>query len=304
MNVLRDHPVRKNKKQKLAFQEAVRSYAKQLGYEAVVEKVSLGTGNILMGDPEKAKYLITAHYDTCAGLPFPNLITPCNFWLFLGWQLLLTLILCVPVGVIGGLAGVLSGNAAIAVPCAYLLLILELVWMFAGAANKHNANDNTSGVVTVLETAAALPAELRDRVCFVLFDLEEAGLLGSSAYRKAHRKASGGQLVLNLDCVGEGDEILLFPTKMLAKKASRMEQLKSLCNREGEKSSSVRATGFRFYPSDQANFPLGLGIASFCRSKWAGLYLGKIHTRNDTNLDEKNVALLRDLLISVIREQA
>ena len=58
------------------------------------------------------------------------------------------------------------------------------------------------------------------------------------------------------------------------------------------------------YPSDQANFPIGFGIAALCRSKRGDLYLGKIHTGRDRNLDEKNIAVLRDFLIRVVREKA
>ena len=303
MDVLRNFPVRKSKKQKDRFLNAVLSYGQSLGYDVKVEKGTLGSRNVVFGDPEQANYVITAHYDTCARLPFPNLITPCSFWLFLGWQLLLTLILCIPAGILGGWIGSLLNEPAFAVYIAYLLLLLELALMLFGPANRQNANDNTSGVVTVLETARAMPEHLRDRVCFVLFDLEEAGLIGSASYRKQHRKATGKQVVLNLDCVGDGDEILLFPTKKMKQKKTEMEMYRNLCPRAGEKSITLRDKGFGIYPSDQTNFPFGMGIAAFCRSKWAGLYLAKIHTGKDTNLDEKNVALLRDYLIAVVREQ-
>jgi len=149
-----------------------------------------------------------------------------------------------------------------------------------------------------------LPVDLRDQVCFVLFDLEEGGLLGSAAYRKKHRKASSNQVVLNLDCVGEGNEILLFPTGKLKKKTVIMDQLQAGCITKDGKSMELCRKGFSIYPSDQTNFPLGVGIASFCRSRWAGLYLAKIHTKRDVILDEKNVALLRNYLIEIIRKQA
>ena len=304
LDILKEFPVRKSKSQKQNFRVAVQEYCESLGYSLCTEKGSLGVRNLVIGDLEKADYLITAHYDTCAGLPFPNLITPCSFWLFLGWQLLLVLLLCVPAGVIGGLISVLVDAPEISVLAAYILLIVELALMLIGPANRNNANDNTSGVVTLLETAATLPEDLRSKACFVLFDLEEAGLLGSSAYRSAHRKTSSRQMVLNLDCVGEGDEILLFPTKKLKKDRNRIDQYSSCCKKLGGKTIAVKEQGFAIYPSDQMNFPLGFGIAAFCRSKWAGLYLGKIHTKRDTVLDENNVALLREYLISVIRRQA
>ena len=81
-------PVRKSKKQKQAFRDAVQAFAKHHGYPYHEQKGSFGAVNIIMGDPEKAEYLVTAHYDTCAGMIFPNLITPCNFLPYLLYQLL------------------------------------------------------------------------------------------------------------------------------------------------------------------------------------------------------------------------
>ena len=73
MDVLSMFPVRKTKKQKQAFRDAVQSYATTLGYDLTVEKGS-GAHNIVIGDSTNAKYLVTAHYDTPAAMPFPILL--------------------------------------------------------------------------------------------------------------------------------------------------------------------------------------------------------------------------------------
>ncbi len=83
MDVLTDFPVRKSKKQKQAFRDAVQSELEALGYPCRVEKGSLGSRNLVAGDSESAEYLITAHYDTCAWMPIPNFITPCNLVTFM-----------------------------------------------------------------------------------------------------------------------------------------------------------------------------------------------------------------------------
>lgn len=292
MDILTLFPVRKSKRQKRAFREAVQKYFEDLGYPCAVEKGSFGSRNIIAGDPEKARYLITAHYDTCAHLPFPNLITPCNFWLFLLYQLFVTALIFGVAVVIGVIAGLVLQDPGTAGATAYIALWVFLILIMVGPANRHNANDKTSGVVTVLETARALQPEKREDVCFVLFDLEEAGLIGSASYRSSHKKQIDAQVLLNLDCVGEGDNIVLFPAKKLRADTGRMKWLRSCCRSSGKKTVSVRGKGFSYYPSDQANFPLGVGIAAFRTSKWAGLYLGKIHTNRDTILEEENIHIL------------
>ncbi len=300
MDVLKQFPVRKNKKQKAAFRESVQSYVQSLGYSVTVEKGSAGAKNVVIGNPETAKYLVTAHYDTPAALPFPNLITPCNFFPFLGYQLFVTAVMVVFIGVIAFAARLITADDFWVGWCAYMSIWLFLVLMLFGPANKSNANDNTSGVVTVLETAAKLPAEHRDKVCFVLFDLEEAGLIGSASYANAHKKQIKDQFVLNCDCVGDGDELMLFPNKKVKRDRKQMDSLRAVCVGNGTKSLALREKGFAYYPSDQKNFPFGVGIAAFRRSKWAGLYCGRIHTKKDTVLDENNVSFLRDQIIRLI----
>lgn len=299
MDVLEQFPVRKSKKQKQSFRDAVQEYAKELGYESKVEKGSFGSRNIVIGDPETAKYLITAHYDTCAGMIVPNLITPCNFFTFILYQLFVVVLVFIPAFIVSFLVELIARNRELAFWAGYLFIWIDLILMMFGPANRHNANDNTSGVVTVLEIAKSLPQAHRNKVCFVLFDLEEAGLIGSASYRQAHKKASQNQIVLNLDCVGDGDEIMFFPTKKLKKNEKKLAQLRKCATKLGTKNVSIREKGFAVYPSDQANFPYGAGICALHKSKF-GLYLGRIHTKRDTILEETNVNILRAALISMI----
>ncbi len=299
LDVLKEFPIRKSKKQKQAFREAVQAYTSELGLNAKVEH-SGSVHNVVIGDPENAKYLVTAHYDTPAGLLIPNLITPCNLLTYLLYQFVIVgLFFIVALAVRIGL-GFLADSPLIPRFAAITVYWILLLMMLFGPANKNNANDNTSGVVTVLEMARTMPEHLRNQVCFVLFDLEEAGLVGSSAYRKAHKQASNHQVVLNLDCVGDGDDLTFFPCKKFCKDSQRLEILTSCQGSWGDKSIRICNTGFRTYPSDQQHFPFGVGIAAFHRTKGGILYCSKIHTKRDTTLDVSNVNLLSANLTSYI----
>lgn len=302
MDVLTNYEIRKSKKQKTAFITAVTAYAASQRYAAKVEKGSFGCRNIVIGDPEKADYLITAHYDTCAWMVLPNLVTPFHLPIFLLYQLLIAAVM-VGLSVAAGMAvWVVSHSPELACWLGFSVYWLLLIGMMVGPANRHTANDNTSGVVTLLEIMASLPENLRSKACFVLFDLEEAGLVGSAAYRKAHKAASNCQIVLNMDCVGDGDELVLIPSKKLRKSRKHFAKLRSVSGRWGKKSLAVHEKGIAFYPSDQANFPNGVAIAAFRRNKLLGLYYGRIHTHSDTVLDRTNVNVLRAALISLIAQ--
>ena len=316
MDVLKNFPVRKTKLQKKAFRDAVQSYASKLGYESKIEKGSFGSHNLIMGDPERAKFLVTAHYDTCARMILPNLITPCSFLPFLGYQLLLLLLIAVGAVILSvmesiALAGIASvfgvdfGDAwvlfvgLVAPGLIWMNVLLLVLLLLFGPANQQNANDNTSGVVTLLEIARTLPENQRHKVCFVLFDLEEAGLIGSASYRKAHRQASNSQMLLNLDCVGDGDHLMMFPTKQLKKNRRKLTSLYKACGYFGTKSLLIHEKGFSIYPSDQMNFPYGVGICAL-RKRKKTLYMSRIHTKKDTILDETNVNILRAALTTFI----
>lgn len=304
MDVLNEFPVRKSKAQKSNFRKAVEAYAKDKDYDVSIENGTFGARNIVIGKPETAKYVITAHYDTCAQLPFPNLCTPTNFWVFLAWQLFLVIL-------VFGFAHIVSKGIVylFRIPdrlalIRSILFLVEVCLVMVGPANRHNANDNTSGVVTVLSLMEHLPQELRNNVCFVLFDLEEAGLWGSISYAKAHKKQIRHQLILNADCVGDGKTLLFIPTRKLKKQKDRIERLDMCLQDTNTMELRLHKKGFALYPSDQANFPYALGIASVRKTKGGLLYIDKIHTKYDQILDENNIAVLQEALVRVIREQA
>lgn len=298
MDIPEQFPVRKTKAQKQIFRTAVQSYGEKLGYKVTVEKGSFGACNLLLGDPEKAKYLVTAHYDTCASMLLPNFITPCNVAIYLLYQFALVFLMVIGAGTAGVAAGFLFGSEAVKwVSLAVYWILLFL--LILGPANKTNANDNTSGVVTLLEIARTLPENQRHKVCFVLFDLEEAGLLGSASYRKKHKKATDNQLVLNLDCVGDGDHLMMFPGKQLRKNRQKLTSLYRACGYFGKKSLLVHEKGTSVYPSDQKHFPYGVGICALRKQKKI-LYMSRIHTKKDTVLDITNVNILRAALTTFI----
>ncbi len=299
MDVLNQYPIRKSKAQKQEFRVGVEHYLRSLGYTTAQEQGSGGTVNLVAGDPERAGYLVTAHYDTCAALPFPNLVTPCNIFMFILMQLVLTVAMIALVFAIRLLAGEIVRNESLAASTSLVFIWTLLILMMAGPANKSNANDNTSGVVKVLEMARRFPVAYRNQVCFVLFDMEEAGLLGSAAYRKTHKAASKNQLVLNLDCVGDGKDILLFPGKKVKKNPGLMARLRRSQTQEGDRRLILWEKA-SIYPSDQMNFPYGIGVAALNKGKTLGYYCSRIHTSKDTILEEENVHILCRQLTELI----
>lgn len=294
--IFEEYEVRKSKKQKSRFIDFVSSVAQENGYSCRVEKGSLGARNIVVGDPDTAKVIYTAHYDTCPVLPFPNFITPKNFIIYFVYQIVLSLIIVIlPIVAVGYLTWPLADTGAYLL-INYAVLIAILVLLLVGPANKHTANDNTSGVTTLLDIMNALPAESRDTVAFVFFDLEEIGLVGSASFYSKHKKSMKNKLLVNLDCVSDGENMIFAVRKGAKKFVPMLEQaFKSDNNVKVE----ILTKGV-FYPSDQANFPCGVGVAALkCSKRLNILYMDRIHTRRDTVYREENIRFITEGLITL-----
>lgn len=296
--IMEDFQIRKSKKQKEAFRGWLCGELEAAGYAPKVEK-GFAARNVVVGDPEKAKVTFSAHYDTCAVLPIPNFITPRSMFFYLCYQMLLVLGMFVTVFLIE-LAMVLLMKLLGTEPSMWLHMLLGYAlcvffcwWILDGPANRHTANDNTSGTITLLETALAMPPEDREKVCFVFFDNEEKGLFGSAAFTKAHKKAGKETLNINFDCVSDGDYIQFFPGKPLKKDEEALKRIEAAFEGRGGKRTEV-VRGFGFYPSDNKAFKRGVGVCALKHRRIIGYYMDRIHTSKDTVLEEENIELLRD----------
>lgn len=284
--IFENHQVRKSKKQKTAFIEWLRPVAQQAGYSMKVEKGSFGVRNIVIGDIEKAKVVYTAHYDTCAVLPFPNFITPKSWLIYILYQFVIVIPIFVIVLGITFLTSWISGQLAM---WAYFLSLGAMLFLLMfGPANKHTANDNTSGVTAVIDLMNSMPEELKKDAAFVLFDLEEAGVIGSGVFASKHKKIMKAKLLVNLDCVSDGKTVLF----VFRRKAKAYEALFRKIFVSDHRLEADFATKHYVYPSDQANFPVGVGVATLNKTKGGLLYMDKIHTPKDTVYRQENIQYL------------
>ncbi len=284
--ILEKYQVRKTRKQKTEFIELMRAHFPNLK----VEEDALGySRNIVIGNPDTAKAVFGAHYDTCAVMPIPNFIMPKNMLI----SFLYAFVLVIPMLLIGNAVGSLAefvlkdpGMGALFNLLTYWLI---LVLMIFGPANKHTVNDNTSGVITLIELMEAMTEEERAQNCFVFFDNEEKGLFGSSAFNKEHKEVMKEKLLINFDCVSDGDYLMLILNKRAHPEYA--EKMKAAFEGVTEKTVLIEGEKGIYYPSDQKNFKKNIGVASFKKSK-LGLYMDRIHTPRDTVMDEQNISVL------------
>lgn len=293
-------PIRKSGVQKEAFRKWVLGQMKELGYSPRVEENG-SHSNIVAGNPETAQITFTAHYDTPVCIGLPNLMIPRNWPVYILYQgLIVVLLLALAFGGGLGLAALTKDPdmLRIGLLAVYMALIL---FMRCGPANRHNVNDNTSGVATVLEIMAKLPPEQREKAAFILFDDEEKGCAGSKAYAREHQQVRYTSLIVNLDCVGVGEHILLSVPKLARNMLQYQLLERVLAETEGRAVhffSAATSAG----SSDFRSFKCGVGVSAYRQTPGVGFCTGRIHTWRDTQADQGNIDFLSQALSACVEQ--
>ena len=296
--IVEQFPVRKSKKQKESFCQWAVNEANSLGYDARVEWNS-GNNNVVVDNPDTAEAVFTAHYDTPPVMPFPNFITPKNILFYIIYNIgvvLVMLVVCIGASVI---IGNFTDNTDLGINVGRLIYLLILFLMLLGPANKNNVNDNTSGVAAVFELMTRIPEDKRSKVAFILFDNEEKGLRGSGAYAKDHKVVKKEKLLINMDCVGDGENILFFTLKK-TRELSAYEKLVSAMEAQVGRNLLMNKMESCIYPSDQRHFKHGIAVCACKKAKIIGYYCDKIHTKKDTVCEQENLDFIANGLAQFV----
>lgn len=299
--LLKKHPVRKSTADKKAFRQWLIGYCEGLGYrvqQQIYRKDESGV-NVIVGDVKEAEIILTAHYDTPANFIFPMFMFVSNWFGFLLsqlWPVALVLLL----GFVATTAvAALTSNFVAGWFAGLVVMALFIVQITVGAANKNNANDNSSGVAALLAIMEDLPAEQGEGVAFVFFDQEELGLVGSTAFRSRY---GGRRPLINFDCVGDGGT-LFFVTKKKFRESAYYKPLKEAAKRHnagGDKEVRLVSATKYIYPSDQLFFKNSVGVAALKKAPLLGYYLNRIHTCFDVKLEAENIEILAALMQDVV----
>jgi len=298
--ILEKYQVRKTKKQKTEFINLLAADLESAGHQIRVERSGLlKSCNLVVGDLENCQVVLGAHYDTAPVLPFPNFLAPKNILVYLLFILALIVAVVLIEFVVGSAIFLITDSQTAVTVFLYGLLAFFLGWTLFGKANRHTANDNTSGVITLVEALAC--EELQGKICCVFFDHEEVGLFGSMAFASKHKNIMKDKLLINFDCVGDGDHLLLVVNKRAREYWSAVE---AAFLPEGEKQVVVTKASTTMYPSDQSNFKKNIGAAVFKKSRIFGYYMNKIHTKHDVDCDMRNIELIVQGLKRFVKEIA
>lgn len=297
------YPTRRTNEEKERFRAYAVSEAEALGAEAKnwTDKRKKHK-NVVIGNPERAKVTLVAHFDTPANSPFPNLMFPRSPVLFWMYQFVpLIILIAVSLGA-GYLAKLIFNNSESAFFFGFLLVYYLLYFLFFRTfKNKNNKNDNTSGVATVFSILASLTEKQREDVCFILFDNEEKGKLGSRAYFKENREIMENMPVINFDCVGNGNNIIFIAQKkaeackeFAALKDSFAPSEEFIVHFHGQRGSEAN--------SDHKSFPLGIACLATKSTRGGILYTPYIHTARDVVASSENIEFITGGIVKFLSQ--
>ncbi len=290
-------PIRRSPEQKQLFRCFVEAECEKMSCRVQMDTLQGKHTNVVIGDLEKARVVFSAHYDTPATALVPNIMTPRNplfqYGYHFGYPILLAIFSLL---MASGLRSLLALNDKLYI-LLYLVLYLGLFYFCNRAfPNKHNKNDNTSGVAVILSMAASMGTE---KAAYILFDNEEKGLLGSKACGKAYKTIFENKLLVNLDCVGVGEHIITIAKEGAAKLPEYALLQDTWQGRDDFQVHHFPVKGSQSN-SDYKSFPCGMGIMACRESKPLGYYTSAIHTNRDTVASEQNIQFLRQSLCDYI----
>ena len=130
------------------------------------------------------------------------------------------------------------------------------------------------------------------RVCLVFLDNNERTLLGASAFKKKHADQASKRLFLNLDCIGDGADLLLIPSKYSRWDAALIEALEAAFPEGEELRPHVLTKGLQYYPSDGRKFKFHVDLCACRYLAGLGYYIPHLRTKKDTILKEENAAYI------------
>lgn len=283
------HPIRKSGGQKEEFRKWLAGELRRSGWRSHEEHYGKlnGSVNVIAGDPEKATVFLCAHYDTASRMLVPNFVSPTNAPAHVIYHFASALLMMVLAILVSFAISYPLNQPSLMLPL-FVILALGLLWVSVyGPANQNNANGNTSGVLALLAIAKTLPHN--KRVCIVFLDNNERNLLGASAFRKKHPNAAASALFFNFDCVGDGENLLLMPSKYSRWDEELLTALGKAFPDGEHVHPKVLTQGLIYYPSDHKKFKFHVAVCACRHLAGLGYYIPRLRTKRDTVLSLDNI---------------
>jgi hypothetical protein len=293
---LRNHHKRLTREEKDAFLDDAQTLLEDWDYKVkrVTTAGRLRSSVHLETEVKEAECIVMAHYDT------PTMMPP---WIellvrWLGHTRPLLLSLAILLVVI--IPFLLPGKVFV-----WIALIVGLSLLIFLIPNPKNLNDNTSGVLGLLDLAQQLNAfpSAKKKVKFVLVDNEEWMLLGASQLRKQWLEAGfvfDESRIICLDCIGWGD------VPVIIRNGASHVGNELIDVFQEEKPESVLLNMKALPLNDNFVFrDEGAILVSMMKKAWwsGGYFIPNIHSVFDKKLDMNTIKWVTGNLLAYLKEE-
>ena len=300
--ILREYPVRRRPEEKEKFRLWLMGTLRELGYQPELQsrQSALQFGgnvlNVVAGDPERAKLILVAHYDTAIRSLLPPMYMPTRpLTAFL--YLALTPALVLIGSFVLSFALTFPINAPyLTLPLFLLLLVTALLYLRFGPSERRNLNDNTSGVAALLETAATLTPRYRGEVAFAFLDGGFGGLSGAKGFRARYPSAKE-KTIINLCSVAEGSELLVLPNKNSRWDGALLDAILDSFENGEHTTVFLKTDGLTYFPSDNRAFRYACSICACETVRGFGRLVCPLKA---TDIDEEKTQILKNGLCKLI----
>lgn len=298
--VTKDFGIRHTYNEKTDFLEFVDKELKSLGYETeIIQGKNVKQCRNLCTVEGNADIIFTAHYDTPGTMPkFLGFIFKLlgHTRQIIGSIVYIIIILLL----IRFMRNVLN------ISMSYMIVVILIIFPML-IKNKKNYNDNSSGVITLLNIAYELKnneslKKKTDGIKIVFLDNEESGLLGSnllSKYWEEKDKYFKEKKIINFDCVGIGDIPMVYYSKELDYELADLLQISLASYKNNSKKFMCK-----YYPlSDDFSFKKNPAVSIIFSNNSiipGGYYIPNVHSLKDNVLNLENIQWLTGEILKKI----
>lgn len=184
-----------------------------------------------------------------------------------------------------------GAQAAISIVSLFLMALI-LTALTKGFPNKKNYNRNTSGILTALEIADAIGVDGRRKTAFVFTDANKGVFFGDMILKDELSFMNRNPNVIQLNCVGDGDEICVGYTQGNRKSANELAK----CLKGEFKHEMIELKEEERQNSSMAHYKKGLLVTSGTKNEKGYLVTTKTASGKDHELNESLIDTVTDMM--------
>lgn len=293
--ILREYPMRFKPKEKEAFRLYLMGALREMGYDPKLQnretalKIGGRVANVVAGDPEMAKLIFIAHYDTPLKSLLPPLLMPTRPLTALLYLALPPVLVLLGSFVVSFALTFAVNEPRWTLPLFLALLLAAMLYLRFGPGETQNVNDNSSGVAALLELAAALTPRYRGEAAFAFLDGGFGGMSGAKALRKAF-PLTREKVVVNVSNVAEGAELLVLPNRNTRWNGDLLDAILDSFENGEHTTVFLKTDGLVYFPSDNRAFRNAVSVCACDKVSGFGRL---IRPRRATGIDEEKLTILK-----------